>query len=74
MRDRIEARLEKLEIELPAPSRPGANYVPYMVTGNLVFLSGQLCHWNGERLFIGKLGAEFGEQEGREAARVCGLT
>lgn len=45
-----------------------------MVTGNLVFLSGQLCHWNGERLFIGKLGAEFGEQEGREAARVCGLT
>ena len=69
----VEARLNALGIELPQPSKPGANYVPYVATGNLLFLTGQLCHWNGERLFIGKLGAEFDVEQGREAARICGL-
>ena len=69
----IQARLKALGIELPQPSRPGANYVPYLVVGNLLFLTGQLCHWNGERLFIGKLGAEFDVEEGKKAARVCAL-
>ena len=69
----IQARLKALGIELPQPSRPGANYVPYLAVGNLLFLTGQLCHWNGERLFIGKLGAEFDVEEGKKAARVCAL-
>lgn len=69
----IDARLEELGIELPEPSVPGANYVPYLKTGSLMFLTGQLCHWNGERLFLGKLGAEFDVAEGRKAARVCAL-
>ena len=69
----IEARLGDLGIELPEPSKPGANYVPYLQTGNLLFLTGQLCHWNGERLFVGKLGEEFGHEEGQQAARICGL-
>lgn len=69
----IKARLQALGIELPEPSEPGANYVPYLATGNLLFLTGQLCHWNGERLFIGKLGAELDIDHGRRAARVCAL-
>lgn len=69
----IEARLEALGIELPEPSEPGANYVPFLTSGNLLFLTGQLCHWNGERLFVGKLGAEFDVAQGQEAARICAL-
>src|SRR5436190_8762949 len=70
---RIDDRLRELEIELPEPSKPGANYVPAVRSGNLVFLTGQLSQWNGERRFIGKLGREFGVEEGRQAARLCAL-
>jgi enamine deaminase RidA (YjgF/YER057c/UK114 family) len=66
-------RLNALECELPAAAPPGANYVPYVRSGNLVFLSGQLCKWNGEHRYIGKLGREWSVQEGREAARLSAL-
>ena len=69
----IDDRLRTLKIELPQPSKPGANYVPFVRTGNLVFLTGQLSQWNGERRFIGKLGREFGIVEGQQAARLCAL-
>jgi enamine deaminase RidA (YjgF/YER057c/UK114 family) len=70
---RIADRLRELSIELPQPSRPGATYVTWLRSGPLVFLSGQLCHWNGERRYIGKLGREFGLEEGQAAARLCAL-
>lgn len=70
---RIEARLKELGLELPQPSTPGANYVPYVRTGDLVFLTGQLSQWNGKRRFVGKLGREFGVPEGQQAARLCAL-
>jgi enamine deaminase RidA (YjgF/YER057c/UK114 family) len=70
---RVEARLEELKLELPQPSAPGANYVPFVRSGNLVFLTGQLSQWNGERRFVGKLGREFGVEEGQQAARLCAL-
>ncbi len=73
MSNRIEQRLRDLAIELPQPSAPGANYVPFARTGNLLFLTGQLSQWNGERRFIGKLGREFTIVEGQEAARLCAL-
>ena len=73
MSGRIDDRLKELGIELPVPSSPGANYVPHVYTGNLVFLTGQLSQWNGERRFIGKLGREFGVEEGQQAARLCAL-
>jgi enamine deaminase RidA (YjgF/YER057c/UK114 family) len=73
MERRVEARLRELAIELPEPSRPGANYVPFVRSGSLVFLTGQLSQWNGERRFIGKLGREFGVAEGQQAARLCAL-
>ena len=73
MPDRVDDRLRELGIELPQPSKPGANYVPFVRTGNLIFLTGQLAQWNGERRFIGKLGREFGVEEGQQAARLCAL-
>jgi enamine deaminase RidA (YjgF/YER057c/UK114 family) len=73
MPGRIDDRLKELGIELPVPSAPGANYVPFVRTGDLVFLTGQLSQWNGERKFIGKLGREFRVEEGQQAARLCAL-
>jgi enamine deaminase RidA (YjgF/YER057c/UK114 family) len=70
---RVEERLRELGVELPQPSRPGANYVPAVRAGDLLFLTGQLSQWNGERRFVGKLGREFGVDEGRQAARLCAL-
>jgi enamine deaminase RidA (YjgF/YER057c/UK114 family) len=73
MSTRVADRLQLLGLELPNPSAPGANYVPFVRTGNLLFLTGQLSQWNGERRFIGKLGREFGVEEGQQAARLCAL-
>ncbi len=73
MPGRIDDRLKELQIELPEPSKPGANYVQFVRSGDLLFLTGQLAQWNGERRFIGKLGREFGVEEGRQAARLCAL-
>jgi enamine deaminase RidA (YjgF/YER057c/UK114 family) len=73
MPGRIDARLKELGLELPTPSTPGANYVPFVRSGTLVFLTGQLSQWNGERRFVGKLGREWSVEQGREAARLCGL-
>lgn len=73
MPSQIGARLESLGITLPTASAPGANYVPFVRAGTLVFLTGQLSQWNGERRFVGKLGREFGVEQGQEAARLCAL-
>jgi enamine deaminase RidA (YjgF/YER057c/UK114 family) len=70
---RIDDRLRELGLELPQPSAPGANYVPTVRSGNLLFLTGQLSQWNGERRFVGKLGREFDVAEGQQAARLCAL-
>jgi enamine deaminase RidA (YjgF/YER057c/UK114 family) len=73
MPGRVDDRLKELGIELPQPSKPGANYLPTLRTGDLIFITGQLAQWNGERRFIGKLGREFGVEEGQQAARLCAL-
>jgi enamine deaminase RidA (YjgF/YER057c/UK114 family) len=69
----IEERLAERGIELPEPSAPGANYVPFVRVDRLLFVTGQLSQWNGERRFIGKLGREFGVEAGQQAARLCAL-
>lgn len=73
MSGRIEARLQQLGIELPQAQAPWANYVPYTIADHLVFVSGQICQWNGERRFIGKLGAGISMANGQAAARLCAL-
>ena len=73
MPGRIEAQLKDLKIELPNAASPMANYVPAVRAGNLLFVSGQICQWNGERRYVGKLGAEVSLDDGKAAARLCGL-
>jgi len=69
----IDQRLVELDIELPDPAAPAANYVPFVVSGNLVFVSGQITSWNGELKFTGIVGGNRTLDEGYQAARVCGL-
>jgi enamine deaminase RidA (YjgF/YER057c/UK114 family) len=69
----LEARLAGLAIELPKVPVPIANFVPYKRIGNLIFLAGQVCEWNGEVRYVGRLGVDYDLAEGRKAARVCGL-
>jgi len=73
MPGRIDQRLNELKIELPNAAAPMANYVPAVRSGNLLFVSGQICQWNGERRFVGKLGAEISVDQGKQAARLCAL-
>jgi enamine deaminase RidA (YjgF/YER057c/UK114 family) len=70
---RIEARLAERGLELPLPPVPIANFVPFRISGNLVFLAGQVNEWNGSVPYIGKLGAEFDVEAGRRAAELCAL-
>ena len=69
----IEARLAELGIELPDAPAPKANYMPYVVTGNLAFMSGQVTIWNGEMKYIGKVGADLSIEEGYDAARMVAI-
>lgn len=73
MPGKIETRLAELGIELPRAAAPAANYVPWVRSGNLVFVSGQVTVWNGEIRFKGRLGETLGLEEGYQAARLCGL-
>lgn len=73
MAGQVEARLKELGIELPPVSAPAANYIPYVVTGNLVFVAGQIPFVDGKPGFLGKLGQEFSVEDGQKSARTCGL-
>ena len=70
---KIDRRLQEMGIVLPNPASPAANYVPFVISGSLVFIAGQIPFWNGEILHIGKVGAEISIEEAKQAARVCGL-
>ena len=73
MQNNIENILKSLNIELPQPVVPVANYVPYVVSGNFVFLSGQLPMKDGTPQYIGKAGKEFNVEEAQVAARLCAI-
>ena len=69
----VNARLAERGITLPEPSEPGANYIQYVRTGNLLCITGQLPKLSGERKFIGRVGAELDLAQGQDAARLCAL-
>ncbi|OJX67108.1 RidA family protein [Magnetospirillum sp. 64-120] len=69
----IDSRLAQLGITLPVPAVAVANYVPYVVVGDLVFVSGQLPMENGKPVVLGHLGAEVSLEDGVRAARLCAL-
>lgn len=67
-----EAKLREMNITLPAPSAPVANYVKAVRTGNLVFLAGAGPQADGKYV-TGKLGADLSIGQGYEAARLTGI-
>lgn len=69
----IEDRLAELGVVLPDAPAPAANYVPYVVSGLLVFISGQLPMKNGECANKGILGRDVDLEDGVAAARVCAI-
>ena len=70
----INATLTSLGITLPAASKPVASYVPFVVTGNTVFISGQLPLGVGElSTYVGQLGNGYSIEQAHETARVCAL-
>ena len=73
MSNKINARLQKLGIELPEAPAPVANYVPYITTDNLVFISGQIPFLEGEIKYPGKLGENISVADAQKAARLCGI-
>ena len=72
----VEGKLRELGITLPTPAAPVANYVPFVRTGNLVVISGQICLGPDGKIadaHKGKLGAEVSPEQGQEAARLCAI-
>ncbi|MBU6140514.1 MAG: RidA family protein [Proteobacteria bacterium] len=70
---KIEENLKALNITLPAPLAPVANYVGFVKSGNQVFVSGQLPIENGEVKFVGKVGSKVSPEDAKKAARLCAI-
>lgn len=73
MTAKLIAKLPLMGIELPNTQPPVGNYIPAVITGNQIYVAGQLCIWNGEIRHRGQLGKEISLATGQEAARLCGL-
>ena len=73
MSGRIDARLKELNIDLPTPSTPAANYVPFKRAGSLVFIAGQVPNANGKDQFTGQVGKEISLEDAQKAARLCAV-
>jgi len=69
----IDARLHELGLTLPQVAPPAANYVPYVQSGNLLFVSGQITIFNKDLKFVGRVGEDFTTKDAIEAAHLCGL-
>jgi enamine deaminase RidA (YjgF/YER057c/UK114 family) len=73
MSGRVDSRLKELSITLPKAAPPVASYVPFVITGNLVFISGQVTMGPSGLEYVGQLGKEFSVEEGQAAARLCAM-
>jgi enamine deaminase RidA (YjgF/YER057c/UK114 family) len=69
----VEQRLAALGLKLPGAPAPAANYVPYVITGSLVFVAGQAPVADGNYLSVGRVGAEVSLEQAQAAARLCVL-
>ncbi|HHX88408.1 MAG TPA: RidA family protein [Paracoccus sp.] len=69
----IDQRLAELGLTLPEAPAPAAAYVPYVLSGGIVYVSGQISQ-GANGLIKGKLGADMSTEQGSEAARACALS
>ncbi|MDO9639466.1 MAG: RidA family protein [Pseudotabrizicola sp.] len=70
---KIEARLAEMGVTLPDAPAPAANYVPWVISGKQVFISGQISQ-NSGGMIKGKLGADLSVEQGAEAAKACAIS
>jgi len=68
----IQARLDALGIVLPPVAAPAAAYVPFVRSGNLVFISGHIARKDGKP-WVGQLGVNLGTEDGKAAARAIAI-
>ncbi|MES2483596.1 MAG: RidA family protein [Pseudomonadota bacterium] len=68
----IQAKLKELNITLPPVAVPAAAYVPFVRTGNLVFISGHIAKKDGKP-WVGQLGKDMATAEGQQAARAIAI-
>ena len=68
----VYARLKALNITLPAIATPAAAYLPFVQTGNIIFLSGHLAKSDG-KVIVGQLGKNMSTEEGKAAARAVAI-
>ncbi|MGC6517217.1 MAG: RidA family protein [Candidatus Puniceispirillaceae bacterium] len=73
MSDTITNRLAELGITLPDAPAPAANYIPFVKTGNLVFISGQVPLVNGAIELTGKVGDTVTIEQAQQQARICAI-
>lgn len=69
----VDARLKELNIVLPTPPAPVASYVPYIVSGKFVYISGQVTLTPEGLKYVGTVGKELSLEDGKAAARLCGI-
>jgi len=69
----LGTKLQGLGLKLPKVAAPAANYVPYVVSGNMVYVSGQIPFLNGEKMHLGRVGDELSTEDGVAAAQACAL-
>jgi enamine deaminase RidA (YjgF/YER057c/UK114 family) len=67
----FDHKLAELGLTLPAPPKPVATYIPAVLAGDLLFLSGMIPFQNGQLAMEGKLGKELTVEQGYEAARLA---
>jgi len=73
MAGQTEKRLAEIGITLPTATAPAANYVPCVITGNQLFVSGQLPMADGKVTITGQLGDGVDVDQAREAAKLCAI-
>lgn len=73
MTGKIDARLKELGIVLPTPPAPVASYVPFVITGKLVFISGQVTLTPEGLKYVGTIGKDLTLEDGQAAARLCAI-
>ena len=69
----VADRLKSLGIDLPTPVAPVANYVPFVISGNIVSISGQIPMGPDGLAFQGKVGTDVSLDDALKAARLCAL-
>ena len=70
--NKIDQNLLNNNIVLPEPASPVATYVPYIISDNLLYISGQ-GPFDGSNLITGKVGSELTLEEGQKAAKLCAI-